>query len=204
MRLGELVIRLRETTQLFQGRVGGTAEYAIAQDNTLNNEMAFVLPVTDVADENKNDTSIQQIITEQFAVIVAIKNDTNFKDKTGFTAYNRLHEIRKDMFRAYLGYDTGLLFEEDDENTTETLIYYRGGQLLDIDRGYLWYQFTFEYKVGITTQTVFDPVTGYLDRIYAQWVLAESDNLPVTEDLPVESFAPDMEQMIDLQVLRES
>ena len=204
MRIGDLVLRLRETTQLFSGRVGGAAEYAIAKDVPLTDEAAFVIPMADVASENEHDSAILQKIKEQYAVVVAIRNDTNFKDKTGFAAYNRLHEVRRDLFAAFLGYDAGRMSKAVDAYSQESLIYYKGGQLLDMDSAYMWYQFTFEYDVQVMSQATYDAPDGYLDKIHAQYVLAEfSDNLPVTEDLPVTSFAPHMEQLVDLQAERD-
>jgi hypothetical protein len=201
MKLGLLVLQLRNTTELFQNRVGGSAEFAFAQGHTLSKEMAFVLPSQEAADPNQYDSDINQKLTEQFSVVVAIKNDTNHKDKTGFIAYNRLHDIRKDLFQAFLGLDASEILDDDDGFTTESLIYYRGGQLLDFDRAYLWYQFTFEYKVGLTSQ-VKQPNLPWFNRIFAQYAVApDAINLPIDEALPVDSFDPEMEQLIDFSVL---
>ena len=200
MKLGLLTLQLRSKTELFQNRVGGAAEFAFAQEGTLKDEMAFVLPAQESADPNNVDSTIDQRLTEQFAVIVAIKNDTNHKDKTGFLAYNKLHEVRQDIFKAFLGLDAYEILS-DDTFTVESLIYYRGGQLLDFDRSYLWYQFTFEYKVGLQSQ-IQEPDMPWFNRIFAQYVVAPDQvNLPIEESLPVESFEPEMEQLIDFGVL---
>jgi hypothetical protein len=199
MRLGLIVLRLRSTTELFSGRVGGVAEYAFARENTLDKEMAFVIPIQESAPVNESDNTIQQKLVEQFGVIVSVKNDTSYKDKTGFTAYNALHDMRADIFKAYLGYDAQNFIDPSDTCTASSIIYYRGGQLLDFDRSYLWYQFTFEYWVTLTSDAVQDEFANlqtYLDKIYAQYELMESDNIPISEALPVKLFVPDMEQLV--------
>ncbi len=205
MRLGLIVLRLRDITELFSNRVGGVAEYAFARENTLNDEMAFIIPIQESSSVNEYDNTIQQPLVEQFGVVVAIKNDKDFKDKTGFTAYNRLHDARADIFKAYLGYDAQNLIVSDDNFTSASIIYYRGGQLLDFDRAYLWYQFTFEYRVSLQSDAVeadSAALKTYLDTIWAQYEITPSRNIPSSEELPVELFSPDMEQLVDIKQTR--
>jgi len=203
MKLGNLVLQLRAAGTSFS-LIGGAAEYALAVEGTLKKEAAFVIPLQDAAGNNDNDTIINQTITEQFAVIVAIKNGTNFEDKTGFASYNRLHDIRNEIFGAYLGLDIGRLYGSDTGFTSESLVYYRGGTLLDIDRSFLWYQFAFEYQVSIETQVSETAPDGFLDKFWIDYEMLPSDNLPISEKLPVELFAPDMQQYIDLSDVRDS
>jgi len=197
MKLGELVLRLRSVPTSFS-LIGGAAEYALASEGTLKKEAAFVIPLQDAAGNNDYDTSINQIITEQFGVIVAIKNGTNFEDKTGFTSYNRLHDVRSEIFRAFLGLDIGRVYGSESGFTSESLISYRGGTLLDMDRSFLWYQFTFEYQMSIESMVVPEEADGFLDKIWVDYVMLPSDDLPLSEELPVSLFAPDMQQYIIL------
>ena len=207
MRLGQITLRLRDITEVFTGRVGGVADYAFAREGTLKNEMAFVLPIQESAGVNEYDNTIQQKLTEQFAVVVAVRNDTDFKDKTGFKAYNSLHDMRSDIFKAFLGYDAQNFIDDDDEYTTASIVYYRGGQLLDFDRAYLWYQFTFEYSTSLTSDAVkadSDNLKTYLDKISAQYEITPSGNIPTTSELPIPDslFIPDMEQLVDIKQTR--
>lgn len=203
MKLGSLVLHLRNNISSFDNAIGGAAEYAMARENTLLKEMAFILPLIDTAEANDYDTSVNQKVTEQFAVVVALKNDNNFADKTGFAAYNRLHDIRQELFEAYLGLDIASLYGSSWSATSNSLVYYRGGQLLDLDRAYIWYQFTFEYQYSLEGQyqeTDPDDLDDF-SKIWADYELNEShdpsDNLPVTEELPINLFSPDMKQLID-------
>jgi len=200
MKLGNLVLQLRAAGTSFS-LIGGAAEYALAVEGTLKKEAAFVIPLQDSAGNNSNDTIVSQMLTEQFAVIVAIKNGTNFEDKTGFASYNRLHDIRNEIFGAFLGLDIGRLYGKDSGFTSESLVSYSGGTLLDIDRAFLWYQFAFEYQVWVEAQ-VSEEADGFLDKIWVDYEMQVSENLPISEKLPIDLFAPDMQQFITFEDIR--
>lgn len=207
MILGAIALKLRTATTDFENRIAGVAELDMAIRNTLKNEMAFVIPLVDDAVGNTIESSTEQKMIERFGVITAIATDTSQKDKTGLTAYDRLHDIRNQIFKPLIGWDMGF----------EGLIYYRGGRLLEINRGYLWWQFEFEFESRIT---VHKDGYGYveetevdnrqqvsqlpdLDTIYAQYLLWPSvkwRTLLSTDfniELPGDISDPDMAQLID-------
>ena len=124
MRIGPIVLKLRLAQTRFGNRIGGTAELDLAKKYTLTNEMAFVVPIMETCKENEYDSGINQKITEQFGVIVALKNDTYQQDKSGLTAYDQLHDTRSEIFEALLGWEV---------SWAESLIYYAGGSIL-LDR----------------------------------------------------------------------
>lgn len=201
MKLGNIALRLRDKSTI--DLIGGAADYELARNKTLGNNVktaAFVLPVQEIAARNDVDNDIYQIVSERFAVVVAVRMDTNHMDKTGFLAYNELDDIRQELFEAFLGLDIGTIDDNDAYADTSIIEFYQG-QILDINRGYLWYQYIFEYSVTLETQSI-DLPTDYLDTLYTQYVLAPSDDLPVTEDLPVTSFDPDATEDLDLDALR--
>lgn len=202
MNIGNLVLRLRDKTTTFTNRVGGAIDYAIAKNQTLSGDYAFILPVLEIADRNEYDSGINQNLIERFSVVVAVRNDTNHMDKTGFLAYNRLNDVRQELFEAFLGLDVASI-DDSVAFSSSSLIYFYQGQLLDIDRSYIWYQYTFEYQVTLEAQAIELP-TDYLDTIHTQWEMAPSENLPISEDLPVQSFDPDVEEDLDLEDLRNS
>jgi hypothetical protein len=102
--------------------------------------MAFVVPLEEEAAPNSVDSGVDQIITERFGVVVALKNVPYQEDKTGLTAYDLLHDIREELFRTLIGREL---------SWTESNVYYRGGQLIQIDGAWLWYMFKFEFKSRI-------------------------------------------------------
>ena len=200
MKLDAIVLRLRNKCADTFDFIGGAADYAFAVNETLDKEMAFVIPLQETAERNEYDNLVSQVIYEQFAVIVAIKNDTNYKDKIGFTSSNRLHDIRYKVFKAVLGLDLSVIDDTDYYSST-TLVYYKGAQLLDFNRTYIWQQYTFEYGIRVQFPVADDEVLADFNTIYAQYELDDDNptvHLPVTEKLPVTSFEPDAEQIIDL------
>ncbi len=140
MRLGPIVLKLRLAKTSFGNMWGGAAELDLATKYTLKQEMGFVVPVMEDCRPNEYDSGINQLITEQFGVIVAVKNDAYQQDKSGLTAYDRLHNVRNEIFGAILGWEV---------SWAESLIYYRGGSLLLLDPSYLWYMYKFEMGVRL-------------------------------------------------------
>lgn len=210
MRIGKIVLRLRYKQTSFGNFIGGAAELDSAMKNTLTRNMAFVIPLVENAEANKYDSEISQGIVERFGVIVALYNDITQKDKTGITAYDQLHDIREELFKALIGWEI---------DYSESRVYYRGGKLIDMNAAYLWYQFEFEYlsRLGVVEKLdngtseygllqrevddTEDPTS--FDSIYANYILSPSADLPYTEELPLPDGFPDvslpnMAQWIDL------
>jgi len=200
MRLGLIVLKIRLGKTRFGNYVAGAAELSLAVDNILKKNMAFVIPLAEDADINKNDTGISQILVERFGVIVALANDSSDRDKTGLTAYDSLHEIRNELFKPLLGWE----IEE-----AMTPIYYRGGRLLGIDPAYMWYQYEFEYQSelgaldtgadegkrnnGLITAPVNEDQELYpLNTIFADYLKGDGDDVPYTGVLPLPDGFPDV------------
>jgi hypothetical protein len=196
MKLGTIALRIRAAETSFENRVAGAAELALALAGTLEQEVAFVIPLAESSPANTYDNGINQILTERFGVVVALKNDVSQADKTGLLAHDRLHDIRQELFNCLLGwYITG----------AESLVYYGAGRLLDINRAWLWYQFEFEFTTRLTDEDLIVPDTlDDFDRIYAEWEMSPSANLPYTGSLPVKTFSPDIAELIDLKDLYDA
>ena len=69
MRLAPIVLHLRLSNTRFGNFIAGAGELALAMSNTLQREMAFVIPLGERADKNDLDLSINQIVVERFAVL---------------------------------------------------------------------------------------------------------------------------------------
>ena len=190
MQLGPIALSLRLGSTRFGNRIAGAAELAFAIENTLTDECAFVVPLSDICPANNYDSGINQKLVERFGVIVAIKNDSIRTDKTGITAFDVLHTVRGQIWSAILNYHI---------SGAESNIYYVGGNLLKIDRAWMWYQFEFEYTSRITdSDGVAESDTDELEEIYTQLEMTPSVNIPYDDDLPVTAFSPDMTTYIDL------
>ena len=130
--------------------IGGSIDYATAERLVSKKRMAFVLPLNDDTSAPTDDAAPIQKITETFAVLCNILNQKSQKDKTGMLAYNEVHTIRKNLFKALYGYQIKTDISDYGEDNTESLVYYAGGNIVSYDAANLWYQFTFSYKKGIT------------------------------------------------------
>jgi len=200
MKLRPIVLILRLADTRFENRIAGAAELAEATKNTLNTEMAFVVQSGETTSANTDDLSINQRMTEVFSVVVALRNDTTQKDKTGVIAYDTLFDVRSQLFDALLGLEL-----PDDENLCVlTPVSYAGGNIMSLNRAWLWYQFNFsvDYRLEAQAQNKYleEIAANYpnLDEIFAQYELTPSDNIPLTgpEGLPVNIFELDMEQLV--------
>ena len=192
MKLAPIILRLRAQQTEFGNYIGGAAQLAQAMEYSLVNEAAFVIQLAETASANSYDNSINQKISERFAVVVALDNGTSDKDKTGLIAYDRLYNIRLEIFSAILGWQVP---------DAESIISYSAGKVLGINRAWLWYQFEFNVDTRITDDDGIDNGSDSLewfDEIYAQYALMPSANMPV-ENLPVNIFDVDMTQIIDLE-----
>jgi hypothetical protein len=188
MQIAPVVLKLRLADTRFSNRIAGAAELALALEGTLTEEVAFVIQLGETCPPNEYENHINQVVTERFAIIAAIKNDLSQMDKTGLTAYDSLYDFREELFAAILGWQM---------DQAESLVYYRGGRVVELNRAWLWYQFEFEFTMTLGN-TVVDNTEELDDfnTIFAQYVLAPSADLPVG-NLPVNIFDPDMEQLID-------
>lgn len=202
MKLGPIVLKLRLANTRFGNLIGGAVELGIAMNNTLSKDMAFVIPLAEDATENLMYSAIEQSLTERFAVVVAIANDSTQKDKLGIGAHDVLHDVRDDLFHELIGWDMGY----------DGQIYYRGGRVVDINAAYLWYQYEFEYKSRLVNDTDGFGHLQYttvserqlrsqlpdMDKFYVQYIMTPStkwENLEY-ERLPVAAADIDMAQYI--------
>jgi hypothetical protein len=208
MRIGQIVLKLRLANTSLGNFISGAGDLASAYASTLRREMAFVIPLAERATDNQYDNGLIQTLTERFGVIVALSNDVSQADKTGITAFDKLHNIRSELFQAILNIEL---------TDTCSSIYYVGGSLLDINPTYLWYQFEFEFKSRIVSNI--DGVADLENRvvddrkqrsqledfntIYANYILSPSADLPYSGQLPLADgfpnvVLPDQSQYIDL------
>ncbi|NUF48640.1 phage tail terminator protein [Gilliamella sp. ESL0250] len=132
MKLSHIVHILRHFSPSFEGRVGGAAEFSAIKDTAfLQLPAAYVVPLDDRAEDNKSQTDYWQNVTERFGVIVVLKP---IDERGQHEAYDIVENIKTELWRALLGYEP---------SPAHYPIQYDGGDLLDLDRGRIFYQFNF-------------------------------------------------------------
>lgn len=193
MKIGPIVLALRAANTRFGNRIAGAVEMGMVLEGaTLNNETAFVVPVADKPNPNQESSGINQKVIESFVVIVALATDANKKDKLSIAVYDDVHDVRAELFTAILGLQL---------NNQESVISYAGGQLVDINRAYLWYQFEFVVNFRLDDDDGVDVGADALpdfEKIYAQYMLAPNTALPLPDGtvLPQTLFETDLEELI--------
>jgi hypothetical protein len=136
MQLGQIVLRLRQANTIFRNNVVGIVDRKDILQNTFSIiPVAFVVP-ENISNTSKNqlDSGINQLVIEDFSIVVVLDNDFSAKNKLGLVTYDRLHDIRADIWKAILGWQI-------DNNVY--LISYNGGRLIELNSAYLLYEFRF-------------------------------------------------------------
>lgn len=202
MKLSPIILALRLANTTFESRIGGLADFARIETNTLKYEAAFIIPFDEEGREDENDAAANQKVKERFSVVCAIKNDNNLNEKVGLTAYDRIDDIRDELFKILINFDLGY----------DSTISYDRGRILNFNAAWLWYQWDFIIYTRISSDE-----TGYgfvelrdvdnrmqpsqlpdLYRIYADYILAPSAKLPYIGKLPADSYIDvDASQMTD-------
>ncbi|KFK95023.1 MULTISPECIES: hypothetical protein [unclassified Serratia (in: enterobacteria)] len=141
MRLSLIIAALRLRCPSFEGRVSGAAEYKPIPDNAkMKLPSAWVIPLDDNVGEQRSQTDYWQELTEGFAVIVVMDNTADQRGQAA--AFDVVHDIRAELWKALLGWE----MEGYDP------LQYDGGNLLDMNRAHLYYQFDFSAKTDIAAE----------------------------------------------------
>lgn len=133
MELEETIIdALRQRVPYFTGRVAGAAQFKLLPETAaMQVPCAFVIPLDDNPGEPQSQNAIRQDITDGFAIVVALSNQA---DEKGQGSVNSVRQVRRLLWSALLGWEPGEEYEA---------IQYEGGQILQLDRARIWYQFEF-------------------------------------------------------------
>lgn len=135
MKISPLIAAIRQRCPMFDSRVAGASEFKPLPENAkLGLPAAYVIPLDDNPDENRSQTDYWQQITDAFAVVIIVSNT---QDARGQSSVDAVEHARAELWRALLGWSP----EEKYEG-----IVYQGGNLLDMNRAHLYYQFEFSAR----------------------------------------------------------
>jgi len=139
MNLNTVIAQLRARVPAFANRVAGAVNFKILPEaSNLQVPAAYVIPMDESPERNESRNGYRQTVREGFAVIVALSNAA---DERGQGAAMSVHEMRRLLFSALLGFVPGEEYGA---------IEYDGGSLLHMDRARLYFQFEFvvDYEIG--------------------------------------------------------
>lgn len=158
MKISPIIAHLRENCPSLAERVSGGIDLdAVSESVLLKNPSAYVIAADDKAGDNRAQNAVIQDIEDRFEVVLAM--DT--KDERGQQATDLLHDFRKELWRALVGWRPG---EEYDP------IVYDGGGLVLINRARVVYRFSFS--------AVFQLGRNLATQAAETWHELELDGLP--------------------------
>lgn len=132
MDLLAIIQAIKDRCQSFATNVAGAAEYKrLSESANLTMPAAYVIPMDDSPDSMPNTNGYRQGLRDSIAVIVVLSNTA---DERGQGSITSVSAIRAELWAALLGWEP-----DADHDRLE----YEGGQLIDLDRSRLYYQFEF-------------------------------------------------------------
>lgn len=139
MDIDNIIAALRARCPSFANRVAGAAQFKMLPESAaMAVPCAFVLPLDDSPDPPASPNMVRQFLEEGFAVVVAIDNTV---DERGQAGSHTVQSLRAELWRALLGWQP---------TAQHNGISYSGGNLLQLDRARLWFQFEFAagFEIG--------------------------------------------------------
>lgn len=138
MDLLAIIAAIKARCASFAEHVAGAAEYKRLPDSTnMAMPAAYVIPLDDNPEASQSSNGRRQQLRDSFAVVVVLSNTA---DERGQGSITSVRAIRKELWAALLGWNP-----DADHGPIE----YEGGQLIDLDRARLYYQFEFSAETEI-------------------------------------------------------
>lgn len=142
MKLSLIVDALRTHAKSFGGRVAGAAEFQALEVNAkMELPAAYVIPTGDTVSPQESKTDYYQRVSEGFAVVVVLDNRRDLRGQKA--AFDAVDTIRRELFLTLLGWEP-----DADSHPIE----YDGGQVVDMNRAALYYQYDFTAMREITDE----------------------------------------------------
>lgn len=142
MKLSLIIDALRQYAPSFKGRVAGAAEFqALDGNGKMMLPAAYVIPTGDTVEQQESQTDYYQKVHQGFAVVVVLDNRRDLRGQKA--AFDAVDAMRAELFAALLGW-------EPDADTHP--ISYDGGQVVEMNRAALYYQFDFVAMREITEE----------------------------------------------------
>lgn len=137
------------TVPTFNGHVAGAAEFKrLPESANLVMPAAYVIPLDDDAGEQQSENGYSQIVRDGFAVIVVVSNTSDERGQGGIVSVSAIRSV---LWSALLSWAP---------DASHGPIVYEGGQLIDMDRARLYYQFEFSAPTEITEADTWQAVVN--------------------------------------------
>lgn len=183
--IGTFIAQLRTFAPIFNGRVGGAAEFNAGLRNyntALPLPSAYVLPLGQDAEPNDGWGNLQQIVHKRIGIAVELDAQ---RDRRGQDPTMQFETIEAQLFASVLNLQIG-------QCRMARGSYFLGARYLDLDRARLFYQWEFGLDWQITDEDGVgqggDPIE--IDQL---WILYWS-----AQQVPDPPVEPAIEQHLDL------
>jgi len=158
MDLNLIITQLRQRCTTFDSRIAGAAQFKpIAEGTAMALPAAYVIPLDDNPEENRSPSGYQQKLKDGFAVVMVISNTV---DVRGQDAKTSVDALRAEIWKALLAWQPTPDYDG---------VVYDGGNLLLMDRAYLYYQLEFSALTEIsfedTWQSVRDDELPFIEGV---------------------------------------
>ncbi|PIP02747.1 MAG: hypothetical protein COX55_03505 [Zetaproteobacteria bacterium CG23_combo_of_CG06-09_8_20_14_all_54_7] len=141
MDINSVIAAIKERCASFDGNVAGAAEYKrLPETANLDMPAAYVIPMDDEVGEQASNNGYRQPLTDAIAVVVVLSNAV---DERGQGSITSVRAIRSELWKGLLGWEP---------DTDHGPISYEGGNLIDLDRARLYYQFEFSAETEIAEE----------------------------------------------------
>lgn len=161
MGLAEVVLRLRSAVPALEQRVGGTASFIRA--NQANADIAlphaFVVPMYSTA-APKTDGATYQMLTERFAIILALDNTIDPRNGDGRAAMVLMGTIFSQLVKAMLNWEPMQRFDT---------VQFARGLHLSMNQERMWHQFEWTYRYYIDGDYPVPDTPALITQLYQHY-----------------------------------
>jgi hypothetical protein len=160
MNIDQVASQIRTLAPLFAGNVAGAAAYAngVADQVWLPSPAAYVIPLSQDAEENTSMTGLYQIVRERVGVIVVLETlkvggAADLADRRGQAASAYIDTVKYAIFRAILNWRPDWDSANPAVNREGKGLSFVGAEFPEagaFDRARFFYQFVFQLETTIT------------------------------------------------------
>lgn len=162
-------MHLRAHCPIFENSISGGIDWeSIERSSNLKALSAYLVLTDEKAEPCTAQNKIVQEVSEQFDVIVVFHQHSG--DEKGLAVGDRLEDVRKQLFRALVGFSPGPDYEPVQYSSREILLNNR-------DKAVYRFSFSTAYQIGRT----------HCKDAAETWQEHESDNLPALDSIDINS-----------------
>jgi hypothetical protein len=178
--ISQVITQLRAAAPVFESRVAGAAQYAnaIADQVWMERPAAYVLPLGMEASDNESMTGLWQMVTVKTGIVIDLDNSL---DRRGQAPTDSVTTFFYDICKAILNWRPDWDPTNPSANVETRGFRFVSGDVIDMDRARLRYQFEFALDITLSDLEGWMPTGTPLTEIQA-------DTQPPNSETPKTGF----------------